>query len=286
LDYKSTATYYWSLIAENGFVSDSVTGFLNGLPGESANGNDVEAVAGPFGFDEAIKLGEKQCVIKSEFKNQNDECIVSPKNCPDGISFSIWEKAMYSEDVLQVMADHERKYILSTGGQFNDSSGVGTTSPGVSLYHEGMDLVAIVSTGDDVWKLQVRGQLENETWSNIGVVWKPNTVNADDNVEGGLTLYVMSEKVGHSVLPIPNPDGGEWQKEQRASIDAPLASKGTPNTHEVPFISIGCRVRNGEPLDHIRPNTALDELTIWNKALSTNRTVDETIFPWWICSRL
>ena len=43
----------------------------------------------------------------------------------------------------------------------------------------------------------------------------------------------MSEKVGHSVLPIPNPDGGEWQKEQRASIDAPLASKGTPNTHEV-----------------------------------------------------
>ena len=89
-----------------------------------------------------------------------------------------------------------------------------------------MDLVAIVSTGDDVWKLQVkmsskigfwrtliicgisifvffilnillkeyhtffqvRGQLENETWSNIGVVWKPNTVNADDNVEGGLTV--------------------------------------------------------------------------------------------------
>ena len=147
MDYKSTATYYWSLIAENGFVSDSVTGFLNGLPGGAENGNDVEAVAGPFGFDEAIKLGEKQviivlslknfsrfyytgdndgrrllvkiftlqCVIKSEFKNQNDECIVSPKNCPDGISFSIWEKAMYSEDVLQVMADHERKYILSTG---------------------------------------------------------------------------------------------------------------------------------------------------------------------------
>ena len=43
----------------------------------------------------------------------------------------------------------------------------------------------------------------------------------------------MSEKVGHSVLPIPKPDGGEWQTEQRASIDAPLASKGTPNTHEV-----------------------------------------------------
>ena len=43
----------------------------------------------------------------------------------------------------------------------------------------------------------------------------------------------MSEKVGHSVLPIPEPEGNEWKKEERASIDAPLASKGTPNTHEV-----------------------------------------------------
>ena len=43
----------------------------------------------------------------------------------------------------------------------------------------------------------------------------------------------MSEKVGHSVLPIPKPVGSEWQGEQRTSIDAPLASKGTPNTHEV-----------------------------------------------------
>ena len=43
----------------------------------------------------------------------------------------------------------------------------------------------------------------------------------------------MSEKVGHSVLPISRPDGNEWQMEERASIDAPLASKGTPNTHEV-----------------------------------------------------
>ena len=29
-------------------------------------------------------------------------------------------------------------------------------------------------------------------------------------------------------------------------------------------------------MKHIRPNTALDELTIWNKALAANRTVDET----------
>ena len=57
MDYKSTATYYWSLIAENGFVTDSVTGFVDGKNIET---KEVESVAGPFGFDEAIKLGEEQ----------------------------------------------------------------------------------------------------------------------------------------------------------------------------------------------------------------------------------
>ena len=37
----------------------------------------------------------------------------------------------------------------------------------------GMDLVAVVSTDRDVWQLKVRGQLMNETWSNIGIRWEP-----------------------------------------------------------------------------------------------------------------
>ena len=45
---------------------------------------------------------------------------------------------------------------------------------------------------------------------------------------------------------------------------------------KVPFIAVGCHVNNGKLMEHIRPNTALDELTIWNKALAANRTVDET----------
>ena len=57
MDYKSTATYYWSLVAENGFVTDSVTGFVDG---KDRNTKEVESVAGPFGFDEAIKLGTEQ----------------------------------------------------------------------------------------------------------------------------------------------------------------------------------------------------------------------------------
>ena len=41
--------------------------------------------------------------------------------------------------------------------------------PGLSLYHEGMDIVALVSTGEDVWRLQVRGPTDNETWVNYGI---------------------------------------------------------------------------------------------------------------------
>ena len=47
----------------------------------------------------------------------------------------------------------------------------------------------------------------------------------------------MSEKVGHSVLPMTRP-GGAWTKKQRTPIDAPLVTSGTPNTHEVRMIYI------------------------------------------------
>ena len=47
-----------------------------------------------------------------------------------------------------------------------------------------------------------------------------------------IQLFIMSEKVGHSVLPIARPSGA-WTKKTRGSIDAPLVTSGTPNTHEV-----------------------------------------------------
>ena len=45
----------------------------------------------------------------------------------------------------------------------------------------------------------------------------------------------MSEKVGHSVLPIARPSGA-WTKKTRTPIDAPLVTSGTPNNHEVRFL--------------------------------------------------
>ena len=62
--------------------------------------------------------------------------------------------------------------------------------PGLALYHEGIDLVAVVSTGQDVWSLKVRGQLVNETWNNIGVNWAPykNDTGLAHSERGGLEV--------------------------------------------------------------------------------------------------
>ena len=117
--------------------------------------------------------------------------------------------------------------------------------PGLSLYHEGMDIVALVSTGEDVWRLQVRGPTDNETWVNYGkknltfkdfflpksraevtestytihkaaayddfsgvnfIDPKNMDVKADmKNNQGGLALYVDAKLVGKSLAPLPRP---------------------------------------------------------------------------------
>ena len=144
-----------------------------------------------------------QCLIKSDFALPDETCIADPRNCNNGLSFSIWEKVIYEEEVLNVNKEHGKKYIFSTGADTeNDKS-----FPGMALYHVGMDLVAVVSTGDDVWQLRVRGQLSNESWSNIGVRWEPFTVST---FQGGLELYVNNEKIGHAHLPIKRPNSGMW----------------------------------------------------------------------------
>ena len=121
--------------------------------------------------------------MKSFFKKRKDKCIVNPKDCVDGLSFSIWEKVSYMDDILNIRAEHDRKYILSSGGEHAD----GTNTPGFSLYHIGMDIVAIVSTGDDVWELGVRGQLNNQSWINFGVIWEPVTAMGKDH-KGGISV--------------------------------------------------------------------------------------------------
>ena len=49
----------------------------------------------------------------------------------------------YEPDIFNIAKDHPRRYVLSTGGEVD--AGRGVTTPGVALYHEGLDLIAIVS---------------------------------------------------------------------------------------------------------------------------------------------
>ena len=57
------------------------------------------------------------------------------------------------------------------GADYDQASGV--LSPGLAIYHHGMDLVALLCTDNDVYHLRVRGQLKNNTWVNMGVIYDP-----------------------------------------------------------------------------------------------------------------
>ena len=79
-----------------------------------------------------------------------DPCMLNPMNCTEGFSWSVWEKMVFGADV--VSGSGTKKYIMSTGADFNAAKG--QAWPGFALYHQGMDLVAVVSTGDRVWELR------------------------------------------------------------------------------------------------------------------------------------
>ena len=58
----------------------------------------------------------------------------------------------------------DARYVVSTGGDYD--SALGKSVPGFSIYHFGLDLVAVVSTGDDVWELKVDTNTQyDKLWS-------------------------------------------------------------------------------------------------------------------------
>ena len=60
--------------------------------------------------------------------------------------------------------DFKLKHFL-LGGDYNYTTNV--SYPGFSMYHVGMDIFAIMATNEDVYELKVRGQLVNNSWTNI-----------------------------------------------------------------------------------------------------------------------
>ena len=60
---------------------------------------------------------------------------------------------MYNFTDLSICGTNDARYVVSTGGDYD--SALGKSVPGFSIYHFGLDLVAVVSTGEDVWELKV-----------------------------------------------------------------------------------------------------------------------------------
>jgi len=58
-----------------------------------------------------------------------------------------------------------KKVIFRKGGDYDLNTNV--SYPGFAIYHKGMDIHAVMVTNDDVYDLRVRGQLVNNTWTNI-----------------------------------------------------------------------------------------------------------------------
>ena len=232
-----------------------------------------------------------QCIIDGQFAKRGDQCIVNPKYCVNGLSFSIWEKVIYPKSLIDTdpnTGTFSRQYVFSTGADVDLK--INVTVPGFAVYHYGMDLVAVVSTGDDVWQLSVRGQLTNQSFTNIGIRWNfPNLNNwvvLNPVDRGGLEMYVNQVRVGQAVQPLPRPPTN-WTQLPPLQLPAKDPS-GTviPGKFEgAPVMMFGCQYTQVENGASLTPPTfkyfhaaVFDEMAIWTRKLVTNKTVDETLY--------
>ncbi|XP_068212715.1 cadherin EGF LAG seven-pass G-type receptor 1-like [Palaemon carinicauda] len=200
---------------------------------------------GPFGFGYAVSLSSaaEQCMIHESYQVGEENCTRNPKECAYGFSFSVWEKAFVSQDDFaesSSFTESDHKYILSTGG---DEAG----HPGVALYHKGYWLGAVVSTGDQFWKVEVAGISPNDTWSNIAVRWEQPTPTG----EKGLELYVDLKKVGQRVYGSPS---------------SPLAPL------DPALVMIGCHKTSTDTNYRGYNDAEYDEIAMWQRRLPDNET--------------
>lgn len=297
VDYPNTATYYWPNIVENlTQISDPLHAGLDTW--------EAEPASGPFGFNAALKLDGTQCVTDGKFKKSTDTCISNPFNCKKGLSFSVWEKVEHPMDIVNDPDNADlfkKKYVISTGADYDTD--LEKSIPGFAVYHHGLDLVAVVSTGEDVWELKVRGQLTNKTWQSIGIRWdRPNldeTVTLLPEERGGLELYVNLEKVGQAVLPLNRPgyipgNGTEGSEVPGAwTVMEPLKIPAKDSAGNIvagkydgaPIMTFGCHydlMESGSMLpspkfDHFH-EASIDEMAIWTRRLDINKTHDETLY--------
>ena len=243
---------------------------------------DTGLVSGLVGFGKAVSFGDNQCLVDTNWAEQDensttgfDRCMSNPMNCSEGLSYSVWEFMTYSSDVLETTGSGAKKYVVSTGGDFNSRNG--KAWPGVAIYHQNQELVAVVSTGEKVWELRVAGQLYNNTWTQVGLRFKfpdmsnPKWASMDEagfEKMGGLEMWINAEKVGHVILAHSTDRG--------STVWTPLPTlthDGTPEGR--PVLMVGCHQNSdmqltGEFTGFAGTKDApamFDEVAVWRKRL-------------------
>lgn len=216
---------------------------------------------GPFGFGYAYSVDSKleQCLKHTNFGDSltdvdAKDCSMNPADCTEnGFSISVWEKAVFDESIFEedlydntkTDKNPDTKYVLSTGG---DNEG----HPGVAIYHSGLHLVAVVSTGDDYWELKVMGPMRNNTWNNIGLRWESTLV---ENGGKGLELYVNLEMVGQVM-------------ESKKPEPAPSTLDPVPSALKIPEMMLGCHKTSTNTTYGGYNDAAYDELALWTRRLN------------------
>ena len=80
---------------------------------------------------------DPRAYIRTE-DNEKDACAQNPKNCDEGLSFSIWEKFNYDPEVMIKFKENPdnfpKKYIVSSGAEFDVVTA--KSCPGFAIYRQ------------------------------------------------------------------------------------------------------------------------------------------------------
>ena len=207
--------------------------------------------------------------MDNTFAVTGDICITNPKNCPDGVSVSVFYKAELDVDPGDLGTDlHQykdrRETLLSTGGDYG--------YPGLQIYREGPVFGGILSTGEETWEVKVMGNLpKNNSWTNVALRWEP--LKFTDSVTyqearqqyktselGGLQLLLNLEMIGHSLLP-----------EDECSSTVTSDCINVPTETKEPFlegtIMVGCHKKADDAQESQFTGGLFDEVAYWNKRI-------------------
>ncbi|XP_040582142.2 uncharacterized protein [Lepeophtheirus salmonis] len=153
---------------------------------------------------------------------------------------------------------------MSTGG---DSG-----SPGFAIYKRGDHIGAVVSTGEKIWEVEVKGAipLANE-WTNFAIIWEDihfkNQMEYIDKVIkwenlGGLRVYKNLQLIGRALIP-------------KNCSHSSLCSTATSNFFDPIKIMIGCHATKSEPKFRNFPTTQImyDEPAIWTYPIDEKKDI-------------